>query len=137
MSEPLAYVSWVANEPEAEFYTVGSLLAALREIHDTALRSHPVAVCVRRRSGAKLVVVLGANRSMLNFFPENYDGLGSKHSADLYLAQDSQEILTYYYLTHHSEALLRDTVPRETALECVKEFVTTEGLPAVIHWEDD
>lgn len=133
----VAFLTWLEEQSKIDITSPDELRAKLRNIENEASRHRPIVAVIETPSGAVLTLVLGHDQSMLDVFPEDYDGLGSMHCIDPTVRDDDERTLEFFYFTHHSEVPRKHTVPKETALQCAEDFVTTGGAPERVCWEDD
>ena len=90
-----------------------------------------------------MVVIIAGTVWGLDWFPIEYNGVGSYHSVspdidpevDNFLLDTS--VATYYLCGHHGEIPLQFTVGEESALCAIREFFTSASLPTSIKWDLD
>lgn len=135
---PFAYLGWKKEQEEVPVGTVEDLFKILEELDREYSLQTPIGVYITCRDCATVLLVLGANRSFLHFFPKDYHGEGSLHSTDETLEQEKRETpFGYTIFSQAFEVPLRQTIPKAEALGAVREFVLSTEMPDSISWELD
>lgn len=122
------------------FQSSESILNRILEINKEFLAKKITAVQIEKQNGEILMVTIGSDYHLLNYYPKDYSntGTGSVHSISPDLdSRNGSDTFDYFYFGHHSEGLLKWTIDRNTTLNTIKEFLQREGIPNKINWEPD
>jgi len=128
----IAEVSWRTTDQAT---TVQELDALLDSITDEVSPQTPQAVNVVCTIGDCLTIVLGATT-------ESYLSYVSSSGNPPYFVSvgepSAKGIFTFYVdLDHHSEALMRNVIPKAAARQAIREFVSNSTrLPSCVTWEE-
>jgi hypothetical protein len=110
------------------------LFATIEELSRAAAAAdYPHTVVVgHETTGHTLVLVVGANRSFLQFFraddPESnpWESQGQ---------EEVEPLLTFFSHSHHTEVPASVCVPAQAARDALEEFYETGELPRNLNWE--
>jgi hypothetical protein len=139
----IAKLSWKSNDDQVEARSLDEVLRIVREVDAECLTKRPIAMQIVRENGEMVMIVLGADRCCMDWFPNDYSGTGSYHTVAetfdpaIQRIPADPEVITYYFFGHHSEVPLECTVAKEEAFEAVREFIKSPGRPRSIRWALD
>ncbi len=136
-------LGWLSDVEPIEVQSVDEAMQIIRAVDEEYLQKDAITLQLTREDGGTMTVVLGAARWCLIWFPSDYDGIGSYHTvADGFdptvdkIAPDP-EVLTFYTYGHHSEVPLEYTVPKQQALQAIREFMSSPKRPLAVQWDLD
>jgi hypothetical protein len=138
----IAKLSWKSDDEFVEVESPEKALSIIRQVDDES-REQPISLDIARSDGEVMMIILGAARSCLAWFPGNYNGLGSLHTVSegfepgVDHVPPNPEVITYYYFGHHSESPMEYTISKEKAFQAVESFLSAPGPPDCVRWEKD
>jgi hypothetical protein len=134
-------IKWKENDREGTpISSADDLLSALRAIASQTTQQSGIAAVLNKPSKQELIVIMAGPRWALDWFPENYKGVGSYHTvAETFDPETDElpedlEVATYYIFGHHSEIPLEYTISEGDALRGVREFFETTAKPPSLRW---
>ncbi len=133
--DPLATITGQDEAEKFEVHSIADLEEALRRIAEASDPDVPPLATVLRQDGDQLTIGLGRPFSVLTYIAQDLDppyftSLGNEN------ARGGED---FYLQGHHTEFRRRSLIPPEDALEAVRRFVQSKGLPLPdnIRWEEE
>jgi hypothetical protein len=137
-------IKWRESDREGvPISSVDDVLNELRAMSKQTTEQSGIAAVLDKPSNQEIIVIMAGSYWALDWFPENYQGVGSYHTVAETFDPDTDdvpqqpEVATYYIFGYHSEIPLEYTVPEEVALQGVREFFTTVARPTSLRWQID
>lgn len=137
-------IKWKETDKEgAPLSSLEDVLNELRAISRQTTRQNGIAAVLEKPSKQMLTVIMAGPHWALDWFPEDYQGVGSYHTVadtfdpDTDTLPQHPEVATFYIFGHHSEIPIEYTVSERDALLGVEEFFTTTSRPSALKWELD
>jgi len=126
-------VRW--NESESLFFKdIGEMLKILAELDDRFSKSQPTIVEIEGGRGDSMAIGLGGGDDTLLSYIEASGDPPYLHSVGQYNGDDT---VVYYYYGEWTEFPKRVLIPKNLALEVVKDFAATGQITNKVRWEED
>lgn len=138
----VATIEWKAGGNATPLATEDELVAMLKDIALGTTVDNGIGILIRKPIGQEMTVIIAGEAWSLDWFPVEYNGLGSHHTvADEYnpneLLPEKPEVLTYYLLGHHGEVPVPFAISEDKALDAIRQFLFTPEKPCAVHWNLD
>ncbi|MDF1548938.1 MAG: hypothetical protein P1P88_14025 [Bacteroidales bacterium] len=119
------------------FNSSDELIKRIKDIDKIYQDRETLAVFIEKLNGEILSMTLGADRTIIGYYPADYSltGTGSMHSIND--SNNNEELTTYYSFGHFTEGFKKWEIDKAIAMVALKDFIENEGLPKLIEWEDD
>ncbi len=124
-------LEWLEQRKPVAVAGPAELIRHLDRIAWQSEPDHPNLAMIHNEGGT-LTIGLGASVSTLNHIPLTED------SPYLICLGDAgaEGVIDFYLTGHHTQFLMRNTIPNELARRAVLEYAETGRLPASVAWEE-